>query len=198
MQYVVDIYFHPPYIVTHHVVSAHYEGASGSKGRSRKSPILFSFAASCTISYLWNFHVQLVPHTAVSMYGRFYTQRLPYIAMPEENSTLVKIFNHQYQVASDEGGGDRVARVASYLDEKMHDASTASGKTAPLEVAVMAAMEIAHEVLVGREKKEALLDQADERISSFAKRLEGEAGTESGSLAPLIDEEPPDEGSARF
>ena len=124
--------------------------------------------------------------------------------MSKENSTLVKIFNHQYHVASDEGGDDRVARVASYLDEKMHDASSASGKTAPLEVAVMAAMEIAHEVLVGREKKEALLDQADERISSFTKKLEGGAESrpgleaESGPPAALNDEEPPAEGTARF
>ena len=92
--------------------------------------------------------------------------------MSRENSTLVRIFNHQYNVASDEGDGERVERVASYLDEKMHDAAMSSGKSAPLEVAVMAAMEIAHEVLVGRGKKEALLDQADERISSFTKRLE--------------------------
>ncbi len=118
--------------------------------------------------------------------------------MSTENSTLVRIFNHQYNVASDEGDGERVERVASYLDEKMHDAAMSSGKTAPLEVAVMAAMEIAHEVLVGRSKKEDLLDQADERISSFTKRLE--SGGESGT-PPQTDadgDDPPAEGTARF
>ncbi len=117
--------------------------------------------------------------------------------MSKENSTLVRIFNHQYNVASDDGGSDRVERVASYLDEKMHDAAMSSGKTAPLEVAVMAAMEIAHEVLVGRGKKEALLDQADERISSFTKRLESRNSTDSPE-SDADGDDPPAEGTARF
>ena len=119
--------------------------------------------------------------------------------MSSENSTLVRIFNHQYNLASDEGDGERVERVASYLDEKMHDAALSSGKTAPLEVAVMAAMEIAHEVLVGRSKKEALFDQAGERISSFTKRLE--SGGDSNTDSPTSDadsDDPPAEGTARF
>ena len=46
-QYMVDILFHPPYIVTHHVVMRAAEGASGSKGRSRKSP---NFSSSTLFS----------------------------------------------------------------------------------------------------------------------------------------------------
>ena len=98
--------------------------------------------------------------------------------MSSQDSTLVQIYNHQYNVASDDDSAG-VERVASYLDEKMREASKSSGKTAPLEVAVMAAMEIAQEVLIARVEKEALLDQADERISSFTKRLE--RGTRTGT-----------------
>ena len=47
--------------------------------------------------------------------------------MSIENSRLVKIFNHQYHISSDEGDDERVEHVASYLDEKMHDAARLSG-----------------------------------------------------------------------
>ena len=118
--------------------------------------------------------------------------------MSRENSTLVRIFNHQYNVASDEGNGERVEHVASYLDEKMHDAALSSGKTAPLEVAVMAAMEIAHEVLLGRGKKETLLDQADERISSFTKRLESGGDNTDSPKSDAADDDPAADSTARF
>jgi len=117
--------------------------------------------------------------------------------MSIENSRLVQIFNHQYHISSDEGDEERVEDVASYLDEKMHDAARSSGKTAPLEVAVMAAMEIAHEVLEGRSKKEELLDQADERISSFTKRLESR-GQDGGSDSITDDDDSAAEGTVRF
>jgi len=116
--------------------------------------------------------------------------------MSIENSRLVKIFNHQYHISSDEGDDERVQNVASYLDEKMHDAARSSGKTAPLEVAVMAAMEIAHEVLEGRSKKEELLDQADDRISSFTKRLESRG--QGGGADSTTDDDSAAEGAARF
>ena len=114
--------------------------------------------------------------------------------MSSQNSTLVRIYNHQYNVTSDDDSAG-VERVALYLDEKMREASQSSGKTAPLEVAVMAAMEIAQEVMIERGKKEALLDQADERISSFTRRLARGAGTDPESAG---DEDGPTDEIRRF
>lgn len=89
----------------------------------------------------------------------------------------VEIFGRTYQFTSDDRDPEYVARAAKYLDEKMRQAAAAVGDRAPVDVAVLAAMEIAQEVLDARNQKAGLLDEADRRLDDVTRRIseKGEA-----------------------
>jgi cell division protein ZapA (FtsZ GTPase activity inhibitor) len=95
--------------------------------------------------------------------------------MPRESAISVKIFNQTYHLAtSQERDAEYIQRAAAYLDEKMLEASENAGHRAPLDVAILAALNIAEEALAAREKKEGLLDDTDARIHSFTQKLNEE------------------------
>ena len=52
----------------------------------------------------------------------------------------------------------------------------ATGRRSALDLAILAAMEIAREVLSVRRSKESLLDEAEKQIGSFTQRLDDELG----------------------
>ena len=52
----------------------------------------------------------------------------------------------------------------------------AAGRRSPLDLAILAAMEIAREVLSVRSGNESLLDEADEQIGKFTRRLDDQFG----------------------
>ena len=104
--------------------------------------------------------------------------------MSNENKTLVTIFGHSYRIGSDSADAAYIQEAAAYLDGKMREAAEATGRRAPLELVIQAAMEIADEVLSNRQRKDDLLDAADERIDSFARRLESRADLLGDPPAP--------------
>ena len=97
--------------------------------------------------------------------------------MAREASTIVTIYDHSFKIASDSADSDRIAKAADYLDQMMRSAAESAGKRSPLDIAILAAMEIAEEMLGVRSEKESLLSEADERISSFTRRLEDKDST---------------------
>ena len=134
----VDILFYPPYIVTYHVVMRAAEGASGSKGRSRKSPLFYIYLK----------------------------------LMAPDKPINVEIYKQTYQLRASEGrDAEYIQRAAAYLDQKMQQAAAEVGNRAPLDIAILAALNIAEEVLSARQQKETLLDQADAHIDSFTQLL---------------------------
>ena len=93
--------------------------------------------------------------------------------MSNVNKTLVTIFGHAYRIGSDSADAAYIQEAAAYLDARMRSAAEATGRRAPMELAIQAAMEIADQVLASRHSRDALLDAADKRIDSFTRRLEG-------------------------
>ena len=92
--------------------------------------------------------------------------------MPQEKPVTVEIFKQTYQLGTSEGrDAEYVRRAAAYLDEKMNEAAAAVGNRAPLDIAILAALNIAEEVLAARQQKERMLDQADAQIDSFTQLL---------------------------
>lgn len=104
--------------------------------------------------------------------------------MSKKDGVLVQIFDHQFRLGSDSREPEYIEKAAAYLDEKMRRAAGEAGKRSPFEIAILAAMEIAEEVLQERGKTEHMLNQADERLSSFSERLESHAGSTEGSVEP--------------
>lgn len=92
--------------------------------------------------------------------------------MSKADDVLVEIFNHKFRLGSDSKDTEYIQKAAAYLDDKMKQAAIESGKKSPFDIAILAAMEIAEEVLDERAKTEHLLHQADERITSVTERLE--------------------------
>ncbi|MFA6109781.1 MAG: cell division protein ZapA [Candidatus Latescibacterota bacterium] len=98
---------------------------------------------------------------------------------PSSRIVTVEIFGRTYQFTSDDRDPEYVARAAKYLDEKMRQAAAAVGDRAPVDVAVLAAMEIAQEVLDARNRKAGLLDEADRRLDDVTRRI-----SEKGEATP--------------
>lgn len=107
--------------------------------------------------------------------------------MSKKDGVLVQIFDYQFRLGSDSREPEYIEKAAAYLDEKMRLAAGEAGKRSPFEIAILAAMEIAEEVLEERGKTELMLNQADERLSSFSERLE----SHGGSTQELVEPEEP-------
>ena len=100
----------------------------------------------------------------------------------------VQIFNQAFRISADLEDPEYVQKAAAYLDKKMREAASA-GNRRPLDVAIMAAMNIAEEVMEARGRKESLVSQTDRRIDSFTKLLDDQP-----SLAE-VDETAPSSGA---
>jgi cell division protein ZapA (FtsZ GTPase activity inhibitor) len=104
--------------------------------------------------------------------------------MSDKARTVVKIFDHQYRIGSASADTGTIQDAAAFLDERMRRIAGTIQRRVPLEVAILAAMEIADEVLRSRNRREQLLAEADERISRFTRKLEDETGAAGDAPAP--------------
>jgi cell division protein ZapA len=94
--------------------------------------------------------------------------------MTSDQSVAVQIHNQTYQLSSEGQGPEHIQRIAAYLDGKMRSAGAAASSRSPLDLAILAALEIAEEVVAERRRKASMLDEVDERISGVTRRLEDE------------------------
>ena len=108
--------------------------------------------------------------------------------MGSQNDTVVQIFDHRYRLASASADASYIQEAAAFLDERMRQIASVTRRKVPLEIAIVAAMEIADEVLQARDRREQLLSDADERISRFTRKLEDGS---TGDLLGDQEEAPP-------
>ena len=96
--------------------------------------------------------------------------------MSQSQSVAVRIYNQTYHLVNSEDQDPEYIRLAAaYLDEKMQQIADVSGPRGPLDIAILAALNIAEEVLHARQHKDALIDRADARIDSFTRLLSDDA-----------------------
>ena len=114
--------------------------------------------------------------------------------MSQKDGVLVQIYDHQFRLGSDSRDPGYIQKAAAYLDGKMRRAAQEAGKRPPFELAIIAAMEIAEEVLEERTRTEHMLNKADERLNSFTERLE----SQSGSAESVGPEKPDTESDANI
>lgn len=92
--------------------------------------------------------------------------------MSQTQPVAVRIYNQTYHlVNSEDQDPEYIRHAAAYLDEKMQQIAATSGPRGPLDIAILAAINIAEEVLTARQHKDALLNRADARIDSFTQLL---------------------------
>lgn len=92
--------------------------------------------------------------------------------MSQAQPVAVRIHDQTYHLVNNEGQDPEYIRLAAaYLDERMQQIATTIGHRGPLDVAILAALNIAEEVLHARQHKDALINRADARIDSFTQLL---------------------------
>lgn len=92
--------------------------------------------------------------------------------MSQQQPITVCIYNQTYQLVNSEDQNPEYIRLAAaHLDEKMQQTAAKVGNRSPLDIAILAALDIAEEVIRARQHKDALLDRADARIDSFTQLL---------------------------
>ena len=113
--------------------------------------------------------------------------------MPQQQALSVQIYDRTYRLSSEDQDSQYIARAAEYLDQKMKESAKGADPRRPLDIAILAAVNIAEEVLEARGKKEGLLSEADQRISRFTRLLEDQTGSTSAN-----DKDEPDPPPRRF
>lgn len=94
--------------------------------------------------------------------------------MSADRVVTVQIYNQAYHLSSDEQDQAEIQRAAAYLDTKMRTAASQAGNRSSLDLAILAALDVAEELVEQRRRKESMLNEVDRRIDRFARRLEAE------------------------
>ena len=90
-----------------------------------------------------------------------------------QNKTLeVKILNKVFQVACPEGAQTHLEEAVAFLDQKMREIRSL-GRVIGLErIAVMAALNITHELLSHRRQKDAYVQSVSEQIERLQNKID--------------------------
>ncbi len=84
----------------------------------------------------------------------------------------VKILNKEYEVSCPPDKEDSLQEAAFYLDQKMFEIRK-QGRVLNLErIAIMAALNIAHELLSNRQQKEIYVQSISEQIEQLQNRID--------------------------
>ena len=90
----------------------------------------------------------------------------------QSNSVTVKILDKEYRVACPDGEEQSLIESARQLDGKMRDIRN-SGKVIGMErIAVMAALNISHELLLMEGKHQQLKETTKQRLSRITKKVD--------------------------
>ena len=86
-------------------------------------------------------------------------------------STKVRILNKEYQVNCPSGSEEELLEAAQYLDEKLREIRN-SGRVVGMErMAIMAALNISHELALFRRQKEAYVLSVTEQIDRLQSKI---------------------------
>jgi cell division protein ZapA len=91
---------------------------------------------------------------------------------PPDESLVVDIYDQNFRLGTSSTNDEQIREAAAYLDQKMRKIAASRGRGVALELAILAAMEVAEEMLAAKQRRERLLADADERIDRFTQSLE--------------------------
>ena len=92
--------------------------------------------------------------------------------MSTHKSTKVKILSKEFQVACPEGSETQLLEAAYYLDEKMREIRNNRRVTGIERIAIMAALNISHELLTHRLQKEEYIQTVSDQIEKLQDKLD--------------------------
>ena len=83
----------------------------------------------------------------------------------------VKVLGQKFKVRSD-SNEEYIERVASFVDEKMNEVLASSKSVASLNIAILAAMNIADEFLKYKADKDKRLEEAQKKIKDIIELID--------------------------
>jgi cell division protein ZapA len=96
----------------------------------------------------------------------------------QQRSTTVQIFGSEYTIRS-QTDPEYVHQVAEIVDEAMRNVNADGTKKSATGVAVLAAMNLANELLSARKELEELLQRIDESTDALTRVLEADGETQT-------------------
>jgi len=88
------------------------------------------------------------------------------------NPIAVKILNKEFQVSCPPGSEEQLFEAAHYLDQKIREIRK-NGRVIGIErMTIMAALNIAHELLASRHEKDADLQSLNEQIERLQNKID--------------------------
>ena len=88
----------------------------------------------------------------------------------DKNSVLVNIYGTEYNINAEEEP-EYIKKIAKYVDERMHAISRESTNSLA-GVAILTAMDIAHELPLERDGKSQDVTSSEKRITDLIRRLD--------------------------
>ncbi len=95
--------------------------------------------------------------------------------MLDPKSVTVKIYGHEYTLKG-EANAEYVQKVAKFVDGRMQEIADSSSVASTAKIAILAAINIADELLRERQKRHEALALLDEKTGQIAQLLEKEVG----------------------
>lgn len=84
----------------------------------------------------------------------------------------VSIFGDEYQIRTTAPDDTYVLRIAKFVDERMHEIKQVLNPSSTTKVAILAALNIADELMSGQEEQKRQIDAYRTQIDSLSKRLD--------------------------
>ena len=107
--------------------------------------------------------------------------------MEPVKTIAVKILNKEYQISCPVGAEEQLYEAAHYFDQKMREIRS-SGRVIGLErMAIMAALNISHELLLFRQQKEEYVHSVTEQIERLQNKID-EALMDDSALRVTVQE----------
>lgn len=84
----------------------------------------------------------------------------------------VTILGKEYRIACDPGSEEQLTRAAHFLDERMREVRGGGKVIGTDRIAVMVALNLAHELLSEKSEQDSAAGSANKRIRSLRERIE--------------------------
>lgn len=86
----------------------------------------------------------------------------------------IEVFGQEYSIKSDNGDEDHVKRIAQYVNEKIKDILSNTEVTIRLDVAILAALDVAHDYFSLKEDHDKLIEAIESRSKKLIQYIDSQ------------------------
>lgn len=87
----------------------------------------------------------------------------------------IEVFGQEYRIKSDNGDEDHVKRIAQYVNEKIKDILSNTEVTIRLDVAILAALDVAHDYFSLKEDHDKLIEAIESRSKKLIQYIDSQS-----------------------